>query len=84
MARIVEAVADRWLPRGEALVPAEGRLKPMVVWSGIPGEHARVKVHHVGQNQARGEWVSADPPSPHRVSPPCEKYHRCGGCRGCT
>ena len=80
MARFIDAVPDRWLPRGEALVRGDNRRKPLVVWSGIPGEKARIRLHHVGHNQARGEWLSADRPDPHRVVPPCEKYRRCGGC----
>lgn len=80
MARIIEAVPDRWLPRGEALVRGTDRHKPVVVWSGIPGEQARVKLRHLGHNQVRGDWVSADPPHPSRVEPPCDKYRRCGGC----
>ena len=80
MARIVEVRPDRWLPRGEALCPAEGPRKPLVVWSGIPGEVGQVKLVHTGQNQVRGEWVSSVDPSPHRVDPPCERYRRCGGC----
>lgn len=80
MARIIEAVPDRWLPRGEALVEGSDRFKPVVVWSGIPGEAARIKLKHVGQNQVRAEWLDARTPHPQRVEPPCDKYRRCGGC----
>lgn len=80
MARIVEVQPDRWLPRGEALCKGVGEQRPLVVWSGIPGESAKVRLVHMGQNQIRGEWVSSASPSPHRVEPPCEKYYRCGGC----
>lgn len=69
---------DRWLPKGEAVVLR--REKPLVVWSGIPGEMARVKVVHRGQNQDFGFFDETDTPDPHRVAPPCDRYTLCGGC----
>ncbi len=69
---------DRWMTRGEAQV--DDPRKPLVVWSGIPGERARVRVSHSGQNRAYGYVVEAEPPDPHRVAPPCERYALCGGC----
>jgi 23S rRNA (uracil1939-C5)-methyltransferase len=65
--------------RGEALVSVRG-LRPLLVWGGIPGERARVRIAHQGTHQVRGEWVGSERPSPHRVSPTCEKYGPCGGC----
>lgn len=79
MAKIVEATPDRWMPRGESAV-TEGQRVPLVVWGGIVGEKARIKVVHKGQNQDRGLVIEADPPSPHRMQVPCERYDACGGC----
>lgn len=67
----------RWMHRGEALVEAN---YPLVVWSGIPGETARVRVEHRGSNRAYSVWLEADQPHEHRVDPPCERYRLCGGC----
>lgn len=79
MARTVEVTPDRWLPRGEAVVEVEGK-KPLVVWGGIPGERATVRLGHQGQHQAHGEWRASAAPDPHRVAPPCDRYDPCGGC----
>lgn len=79
MARTVEVTPERWLPRGDAVVNEPGLL-PLVVWGGIPGERARVRIGHRGAHQVRAEWVSSPEPDPHRVAPPCEKYAACGGC----
>jgi len=68
---------DVWTPRGEAKVSGGHEL---LVWQGIPGERARVRVVHRGQNQDRALWQRADRPHPSRVEPPCERYHPCGGC----
>ena len=80
MPRYITIAPDQWTPRGEALAPGGARHKPMVVWSGIPGERAKVRVLGGGQHQDRAEWVEAREPSPHRVDPACEQYTRCGGC----
>ena len=79
MPRTVDVTPDRWMPRGEALVSERG-LRPLLVWGGIPGERAAVRIAHQGTHQVRGEWVGSDRPSPHRVEPICEKYTPCGGC----
>jgi 23S rRNA (uracil1939-C5)-methyltransferase len=77
--RTLEVTPDHWLSRGEA-VSHRGRGNPLVVWGGIPGEAARVRLLHKGTHQSHAEWVSADAPDPHRVAPPCEKWAPCGGC----
>lgn len=68
-----------WSPKGEAVARAVGK-RSLHVWSGIPGEQARVKVVHEGQNQDTALWLRGDPAHPTRVAPPCEKYDTCGGC----
>jgi 23S rRNA (uracil1939-C5)-methyltransferase len=79
MARTVEVTPDHWVARGEAVVHEPG-LKPLLVWGGIPGERARVRLNARGAHQVRGEWVSSETPDPHRVEPPCDRYSTCGGC----
>jgi len=70
---------DRWLPKGEAYAD-RNRRKPLVVWSGIPGEEAVVVVVHEGRNQDVALFKEARHPDRHRVDPPCERYTLCGGC----
>jgi len=79
MGRHVIASPDHWSPRGEAIAD-DGERKPLVVWSGIVGEQAEVRIAHVGHNRVSGEWVASQEPHPSRVEPPCPKYRRCGGC----
>ncbi|MEQ1503449.1 MAG: 23S rRNA (uracil(1939)-C(5))-methyltransferase RlmD [Myxococcota bacterium] len=79
MARTVEVTPERWLPRGEVLVTERG-LRPLLVWGGIVGEPARVRIVHKGGHQVRGEWVSSPVPHARRVAPRCEHYEPCGGC----
>lgn len=78
MASVV-VTPKRWMPKGDALVEVRGKL-PLVVFGGIPGETARVRVTGQGSHQARGDFQSAEQPHPRRVSPPCERYSPCGGC----
>jgi len=78
MAHDVTARPNRWLPKGEVL--CERRGNPLVVWSGIPGERAVVRVVHRGRSQDYGLFVHADEPDPQRVEPPCNRYSVCGGC----
>lgn len=80
MRKHVSVTPSYFTPRGEALCPPRGNHNPLLVWAGIPGERAMVRVFGGGRHQDRGEWVKADEPSPHRVEPPCEKYSACGGC----
>jgi len=54
--------------------------RPLLIWQGIVGELARVRVQHEGQHQRSGYWMEAKEDHPSRVRPPCEKYVACGGC----
>ena len=71
------ATPDRWMPRGEACVEAR---PPLVVFGGIPGETAKIRVINRGRNQTYAQWVYSSKPSKNRVDPPCERYFPCGGC----
>ena len=66
----------RWMPKGEACVESR---PPMVIFGGIPGEAGKFRILDRGRNQTYAQWVYSQKPSPHRVSPPCEKYESCGG-----
>ncbi len=67
------------MTRGETRVL--GDRKSLVVWSGIPGEPAKVKIYGRGQHQDRARFLApAGEPDPRRRRPPCDKYDRCGGC----
>jgi 23S rRNA (uracil1939-C5)-methyltransferase len=68
-----------WNPRGEAIIRKGHRR--LIVWSGIPGEPALVRVYHQGQNQDMARFLEpARRPHPHRREPPCSRYTLCGGC----
>jgi len=71
--------AEQWSPRGEA-VATNSRGNRLQIWQGIPGEEARVRVIHQGQNESSGHWLEAKEPHPDRVYPSCPKYVGCGGC----
>ena len=81
----MNVVATEWRPSGEAVVlpkqPDALDAKPLVVWGGIPGEKARVRLIFEGQNQVMARFVEPDgEPSPGRRPPPCNRYDLCGGC----
>lgn len=78
MRREVVVVPDRWSPQGEVELMLRGQ--PMRIWSGIPGEKVRVKVTHSGQNRDYAMILDVLEPHPHRVDPPCDRFHLCGGC----
>ncbi len=70
-----------WLPQGEALVRAsDPRGRQIAIWQGIPGEAGQVELGRKGAHRQMARWVGARSPSPHRVTPPCPRYHSCGGC----
>ena len=75
----ITVTPKEWTPRGEAIIRKGHRR--LVVWSGIPGESAMVRVYHQGQYQDRARFLQpANGPHPHRQEPPCPKYTLCGGC----
>jgi len=69
---------ERWNFRGEATI--ESGPKRLLIWQGIPGEEAKVRILHQGRNQDRGRWIRSRKPHPRRVEPPCDRYTPCGGC----
>ncbi len=78
MSRDIVITPRSWSPRGEAEVSVRGR--PMRLWSGIVGESVRARVVEVGQHSDYAVYKDTTTPSPYRQTPPCDRYHVCGGC----
>lgn len=74
----MRVIPTEWNPRGEAEI-RDGD-QQLLVWQGIPGEKAEVRIDHRGAHQTYARWVGSPEPHPARVEPPCEKYAACGGC----
>jgi 23S rRNA (uracil1939-C5)-methyltransferase len=79
MANEIRVKPTSWSPRGEAIATGPGGV-PVVVWNGVVGEEAVVRVNHRGQNQWAAYFVETDHPHPERVPAPCKKFVSCGGC----
>jgi tRNA/tmRNA/rRNA uracil-C5-methylase (TrmA/RlmC/RlmD family) len=47
----------------------------------LPGERVRARVFRNQKNFSEADLVEVLTPSPHRVSPPCPVFGRCGGCQ---
>lgn len=47
----------------------------------LPEEVVIARITLVKKNYAVGELVTVKVPSPHRITPRCEVYERCGGCQ---
>ena len=60
--------------------PGEGGWVVMVPFT-LPGERVRARVFRNHRNFSEADLVSVLTPSPHRVSPPCPVFGRCGGCQ---
>lgn len=63
---------------GDALGRHEGLV--CFVPYGVPGDRARVRVTEAKSHYVRGELLEVLAASPHRVTPPCRHFGRCGGC----
>jgi 23S rRNA (uracil1939-C5)-methyltransferase/tRNA (uracil-5-)-methyltransferase len=47
----------------------------------LPGERVRVRVYRNHKNYSEADLLSVLVPSPHRVTPHCPLFGRCGGCQ---
>ena len=54
---------------------------PLFVPFGLPGEEAEVKVVKVNKRFGYGKLLDVKKASPHRVTPPCNVFYKCGGCQ---
>lgn len=54
---------------------------PIFVPLGLPGERADVRVVKVNKRFAFGKLIHLHEKSEHRVNPPCNVFHKCGGCQ---
>lgn len=54
---------------------------PIFVPLGLPGERADVRVVKVNKRFAFGKLIHLHEKSEYRVDPPCNVFHKCGGCQ---
>lgn len=47
----------------------------------VPGDTVLAQITRTKQRYAEGRTVQVITPSPHRISPPCEYFGTCGGCK---
>jgi tRNA/tmRNA/rRNA uracil-C5-methylase (TrmA/RlmC/RlmD family) len=67
---------------GRVALPGESEAKWVVmVPFTLPGERVRVRVFRNHKNFSEADLVTVLTPSPHRVTPRCALYGRCGGCQ---
>jgi 23S rRNA (uracil1939-C5)-methyltransferase len=76
---IIDLAIDDLAFGGEAV----GRVKGYVLFvrGGVPGDRLRVRVTEVRARYGRAVIETVISPSPHRATPPCPYFGRCGGCR---
>jgi 23S rRNA (uracil1939-C5)-methyltransferase len=65
--------------KGEGVGSLEG--VKIFVNSALPGERVECTIHQRKNNFARASMHQILRASPHRVSPPCHYFGRCGGCQ---
>jgi tRNA/tmRNA/rRNA uracil-C5-methylase (TrmA/RlmC/RlmD family) len=47
----------------------------------LPGEKVRVRIYRNHKNFSEADLLAVLTPSPHRITPRCELFGRCGGCQ---
>ena len=75
---IIEAVAEGYSADGGGVFRAAGRA--VFVPRALPGERWRVRIVKANRTAVWGRGEELLTPSPHRVTPPCPYYGKCGGC----
>lgn len=58
----------------------EGKWVVMVPFT-LPGERVRVRIYRNHKNYSEADLLAVVSPSPHRITPVCELFGRCGGCQ---
>lgn len=69
------------LSRGGAGVAKEASGRVIFIPYTAPGDWVRVRIVKTEKRYAQGELLELLRPSPHRVTPPCPAFGRCGGCK---
>lgn len=64
---------------GEGVCSADGFT--LFVPGALPGEQVEAQVEEIKPRFAKASLLSVVRPSPHRISPPCPIFDRCGGCQ---
>jgi 23S rRNA (uracil1939-C5)-methyltransferase len=64
---------------GEGVCSADGLT--LFVPGALPGERLLAEVEEVRPRFAKASLLSVIRPSPHRITPPCPIFDRCGGCQ---
>lgn len=69
------------LARGGAGVARDESGRVVFVPFTAPGDEVRARIIETKKNYAQAELVEIIKPSPHRQTPPCPVFGRCGGCQ---
>ncbi len=77
--QILELIPDRFVLGGEAIATHQGK-KIFIPW-GVPGDKLKTEIVEDKKDYARVRIVEILKKSPHRISPPCPYFFKCGGCQ---
>ena len=78
----ISTLTNLGLGLGRVALPGETEAKWVVmVPFTLPGERVRARVFRNHRNFSEADLVTVLTPSPHRVSPGCPLFGRCGGCQ---
>jgi 23S rRNA (uracil1939-C5)-methyltransferase len=75
----LELTIERMAFGGEALASHRGKMI-FIPW-GVPGDRVMVELTEEKRDYARGRIIEILEKSPHRASPPCPYFFKCGGCQ---
>jgi 23S rRNA (uracil1939-C5)-methyltransferase/tRNA (uracil-5-)-methyltransferase len=78
----ISTLTNLGLGLGRVVLPGEAEAKWVVmVPFTLPGERVLARVFRNHKNFSEADLVAVLTPSPHRVTPRCALYGRCGGCQ---
>jgi len=75
---IIDLTVEKIVPRGFGLGFAEN-LTVLVPLS-VPGDKLRVRIRDIKKRMAFADILEIRQPGPHRTTPVCEHFGKCGGC----